>query len=187
MHVPPYLVLHTAIALSCSWRYTPYSVRLFAACVYVVCVCVDHSTSWKCAYGWKYLSQLVEPLSLSSLCMDDSMEACYCCHYSVTYATCRCRLCDAASVISLVHGRQSGGCSCSQSSHSPSVRSMVCAGTMFLQQFCASAVNAVVSPFVLHDLAFEAAKFLSHNNPVHLSNQLRSNILNPLYQKCLQM
>ncbi|XP_070185211.1 zinc finger SWIM domain-containing protein 8-like isoform X3 [Littorina saxatilis] len=60
-------------------------------------------------------------------------------------------------------------------------------GTAFLQQFCASAVNAVVSPFILYDLAMEAANFLSRNNPVHLSSQLRSNILNPLYQKCLQM
>nr|KAG5692676.1 hypothetical protein BaRGS_028476 [Batillaria attramentaria] len=60
-------------------------------------------------------------------------------------------------------------------------------GSTYLQQFCASAVNAVVSPFVLYDLAMEAAHFLARNNPVHVSSQLRSNILNPLYQKCLQM
>ena len=64
---------------------------------------------------------------------------------------------------------------------------IIVSGTAFLQQFCASAVNAVVSPFILYDLAMDAAKFLSRNNPVHLSSQLRSNILNPLYQKCLQM
>ncbi|BFZ03243.1 hypothetical protein BsWGS_06282 [Bradybaena similaris] len=60
-------------------------------------------------------------------------------------------------------------------------------GTTFLQQFCASAVNAVVSPFVLYDLAMEAARFLARNNPTHVPTQLRSNILNSLFQKCLQM
>lgn len=65
--------------------------------------------------------------------------------------------------------------------------SFVIAGTHYLQQFCASAVNAVVSPFILYDLAMEAAHYLARNNPVHVSSQLRSNILNPLYQKCLQM
>jgi hypothetical protein len=60
-------------------------------------------------------------------------------------------------------------------------------GTAFLQQFCASAVNAVVSPFILYDLAMEAATFLSRNSPAHMSNQLRTNILNPVFQKCLQM
>ncbi|XP_035825489.1 zinc finger SWIM domain-containing protein 8 [Aplysia californica] len=60
-------------------------------------------------------------------------------------------------------------------------------GTTFLQQFCASAVNAVVSPFILYDLAMEAARFLARNNPTHVPTQLRSNILNSLFQKCLQM
>ncbi|XP_025100498.1 zinc finger SWIM domain-containing protein 8-like isoform X2 [Pomacea canaliculata] len=60
-------------------------------------------------------------------------------------------------------------------------------GSAYLQQFCAGAVNAVVSPFVLYDLAMEAAHVMARNNPVHVSNQLRSNILNPLFQKCLQM
>ncbi|XP_050394140.1 zinc finger SWIM domain-containing protein 8 [Patella vulgata] len=67
-------------------------------------------------------------------------------------------------------------------------------GTYYIQQFCASAVNAVVSPHILYDLAMEAARFMAkHNNtshptnPTHVSNQLRSNILNSLFQKCLQM
>ncbi|ESO89038.1 hypothetical protein LOTGIDRAFT_209983 [Lottia gigantea] len=67
-------------------------------------------------------------------------------------------------------------------------------GTYYIQQFCASAVNAVVSPHILYDLALEAAKFMARNNnashptnPTHVSNQLRSNILNSLFQKCLQM
>lgn len=64
---------------------------------------------------------------------------------------------------------------------------MLATGSAYLQQFCAGAVNAVVSPFVLYDLAMEAAHVMARNNPVHVSNQLRSNILNPLFQKCLQM
>ncbi|KAK7003387.1 zinc finger SWIM domain-containing protein 8-like isoform X2 [Biomphalaria glabrata] len=60
-------------------------------------------------------------------------------------------------------------------------------GTTFLQQFCASAVNAVVSPFILYDLAMEAARFLARNNLTHVPTHLRSNILNSLFQKCLQM
>ena len=63
----------------------------------------------------------------------------------------------------------------------------ICVGTTFLQQFCASAVNAVVSPFILYDLAMEAARFLARNNPTHVPTQLRSNLLNSLFQKCLQM
>ena len=60
-------------------------------------------------------------------------------------------------------------------------------GTTFLQQFCTSAVNAVVSPFILYDLAMAAARCLARNNPTHVPTQLRSNILNSLFQKCLQM
>ncbi|XP_041362777.1 zinc finger SWIM domain-containing protein 8-like isoform X3 [Gigantopelta aegis] len=60
-------------------------------------------------------------------------------------------------------------------------------GTSYLQQFCVSAVNAVVSPFILYDLALEAARFLARNNPAHVPNQLRSTLLNSLFQKCLQM
>ncbi|KAL3877929.1 hypothetical protein ACJMK2_035570 [Sinanodonta woodiana] len=60
-------------------------------------------------------------------------------------------------------------------------------GTSYLQQFTASAVNAVVSPFVLYDIALEAAHILARNNPAVAQNHLRSNILNPLVQKCLQM
>ncbi len=62
-------------------------------------------------------------------------------------------------------------------------------GTNYLQQFCAAAVNAVVSPFVLQDIAYESANYLSRNNPnpAQLSAQLRSPTLNSLVQKCLQM
>ncbi|XP_013381125.1 zinc finger SWIM domain-containing protein 8 [Lingula anatina] len=60
-------------------------------------------------------------------------------------------------------------------------------GTSHLQQFCATTVNAVVSPFVLQDIALEAAHYLARNNPTQVSAQLRSPVLNSLVQKCLQM
>ena len=60
-------------------------------------------------------------------------------------------------------------------------------GTNYLQQFCAATVNAVVSPFILHDIALEAAHYLARNNPAQVQTQLRSPILNSLVQKCLQM
>lgn len=61
-------------------------------------------------------------------------------------------------------------------------------GTNYLQQFCASAVNAVVSPFVLYDIYVEGAHILARNNPSIPQGHLRpNNILNPLVQKCLQM
>ena len=60
-------------------------------------------------------------------------------------------------------------------------------GTSYLQQFCASVVNAVVSPFILYDIAVDAAQIMARNNPAAVQNHLRSNILSPLLQKCLQM
>lgn len=47
-------------------------------------------------------------------------------------------------------------------------------GINYLQQFCASAVNAVVSPFVLYDIAIEAAHVLARSNPVVVQNHMRS-------------
>ncbi|KAK3090543.1 hypothetical protein FSP39_012583 [Pinctada imbricata] len=60
-------------------------------------------------------------------------------------------------------------------------------GMNYLQQFCASTVNGVVSPFILYDIALEAAHVLARNNPAIVQSHLRSNILNPLLQKCIQM
>ena len=60
-------------------------------------------------------------------------------------------------------------------------------GQSYLQQFCASAVNAVVSPFILQEIAVDAAHQLSRNNPAQIPNHLRSPTLNSLVQKCLQM
>lgn len=59
-------------------------------------------------------------------------------------------------------------------------------GTQYLHQFCVCAVNSIVSPFVLHDVAFESAQFLARNNPTLIMQHLRS-ALTPLVQKCQQM
>ncbi|KAG8224313.1 hypothetical protein J437_LFUL007254 [Ladona fulva] len=59
-------------------------------------------------------------------------------------------------------------------------------GTQYLLQFCMCAVNSVVSPFVLHGIAFDAAKYLGRNSPNLILQHLRSG-LNPLVQKCQQM
>ncbi|CAB3372525.1 Hypothetical predicted protein [Cloeon dipterum] len=59
-------------------------------------------------------------------------------------------------------------------------------GSQYLHQFCVCAVNSVVSPFILHDIAVESAMFLSRNNPTLLLQHMR-NALTPLVQKCQQM
>lgn len=59
-------------------------------------------------------------------------------------------------------------------------------GTQYLHHFCVCAVNSIVSPFVLHDVAIEAAKYLSRNNPSLVMQHLRT-ALTPLVQKCQQM
>ena len=60
-------------------------------------------------------------------------------------------------------------------------------GTSHLQRFCVAALNAVVSPFVLHDLALEAARHLARSNPAQLAANLRSPTISPLVQKSLTM
>ncbi|XP_071440539.1 zinc finger SWIM domain-containing protein 8 homolog [Hetaerina americana] len=59
-------------------------------------------------------------------------------------------------------------------------------GTQYLLQFCMCAVNSVVSPFVLHDIAIDAAYYLARCSPNLVLQHLRSG-LNPLVQKCQQM
>ncbi|CAB0008630.1 unnamed protein product [Nesidiocoris tenuis] len=59
-------------------------------------------------------------------------------------------------------------------------------GTQYLQQFCVCVVNSVVSPFILHDVALEAAHYLARNNPALILQHLRTT-LTPLVQKCQQM
>lgn len=59
-------------------------------------------------------------------------------------------------------------------------------GTQYLHQYCMCAVNSIVSPFVLHDVAIEAAHYLARNNPTLVLQHLRS-ALAPLVTKCQQM
>uniref|UniRef100_A0A1A9W8J2 SWIM-type domain-containing protein n=1 Tax=Glossina brevipalpis TaxID=37001 RepID=A0A1A9W8J2_9MUSC len=58
-------------------------------------------------------------------------------------------------------------------------------GSQYLHQFCVCAVNSIVSPFVLHDVAIESAHYLGRNNH-QLVMPMRS-ALTPLVQKCQQM
>ncbi|ENN80976.1 hypothetical protein YQE_02611, partial [Dendroctonus ponderosae] len=60
------------------------------------------------------------------------------------------------------------------------------AGTHHLHHFCVCALNSIVSPFVLHDVAIEAAQHLSRNNPGLVMQHLRTALL-PLVSKCQQM
>jgi len=63
-------------------------------------------------------------------------------------------------------------------------------GTEYLQQFCVVTVTSVVSPFVLHEIAVEAAHFFAYTGSVpanpYMQHQ-RSRVLTPLIQKCHQM
>ncbi|KAL0280565.1 UNVERIFIED_CONTAM: hypothetical protein PYX00_001825 [Menopon gallinae] len=61
-------------------------------------------------------------------------------------------------------------------------------GTQYLHQFCVCVVNSIVSPFILHDVALEAAHYLAgrRNNPTLVLQHLRSALM-PLVQKCQQM
>ncbi|XP_023288160.1 zinc finger SWIM domain-containing protein 8 isoform X2 [Orussus abietinus] len=60
-------------------------------------------------------------------------------------------------------------------------------GTQYLHQLCICAVNSIVSPFVLHDVALEAAHYLARSNPALVLQHLRSALLAPLVHKCQQM
>ncbi len=62
-------------------------------------------------------------------------------------------------------------------------------GTQYLHQFCVCAVNSIVSPFILHEVAIESAHYLAKNNSNNsalVMQHLRSALL-PLVQKCQQM
>lgn len=62
-------------------------------------------------------------------------------------------------------------------------------GTQYLHQFCVCAVNSIVSPFILHEVAIESAHYLARsnsNNSALVMQHLRSTLL-PLVQKCQQM
>lgn len=60
------------------------------------------------------------------------------------------------------------------------------AGTQYLHKFCVYVVNSIVSPFILHEVAIEAAHYLARNNPSLILQHLRSS-LTLLVQKCQQM
>lgn len=59
-------------------------------------------------------------------------------------------------------------------------------GNQYLHQLCICTVNSIVSPFVLHDVALEAAHYLARSNPTLVLQHLRS-ALAPLVHKCQQM
>ncbi|XP_076629191.1 zinc finger SWIM domain-containing dorado, partial [Colletes latitarsis] len=60
-------------------------------------------------------------------------------------------------------------------------------GTQYLHQLCICSVDSIVSPFVLHDVVLEAARYLARNNPALVLQHLRSALLAPLVHKCQQM
>ncbi|EGI60930.1 Zinc finger SWIM domain-containing protein [Acromyrmex echinatior] len=60
-------------------------------------------------------------------------------------------------------------------------------GSHYMHQLCICAVNSIVSPFVLHHVALEAAQYLARNNPALIIQHLRSALLAPLVHKCQQM
>ena len=58
-------------------------------------------------------------------------------------------------------------------------------GIASLQRFCRVCVNSIHSPFVLHELALEAAGLMAKSNPNQIAFHLRSPSLSPMVQKCL--
>lgn len=72
------------------------------------------------------------------------------------------------------------------------MKSIVCVtGTQYMHQLCVCAVNSIVSPFVLHDMALEAAHYLSPDNHYGTNGgmvmQHLRTTLTPLVHKCQQM
>ncbi|XP_034935813.1 zinc finger SWIM domain-containing protein 8 isoform X2 [Chelonus insularis] len=60
-------------------------------------------------------------------------------------------------------------------------------GSQCFHQLCICTVNSIVSPFVLHDVALEAANYHSRSNPALFLQHLRSALLAPIIHKCQQM
>lgn len=60
-------------------------------------------------------------------------------------------------------------------------------GPPYLKIFCKIVLNAVTSPYLLHDLALEAARHFALYNPAQLASHLRSPSVSPLVQKALSM
>eukprot|EP00794_Sanderia_malayensis_P016687 gene16687-18381_t len=60
-------------------------------------------------------------------------------------------------------------------------------GPTHLGKFCTSVIGAVTSPYVLHDIALEAARHFALYNPAQLASHLRSPCVSPIVTKCLSM
>jgi len=60
-------------------------------------------------------------------------------------------------------------------------------GPTCLKNFCKVVYNAVTSPFLLHDLALEAARHFALYNPAQLASHLRSPSVSPIVQKAMAM
>ena len=60
-------------------------------------------------------------------------------------------------------------------------------GPPYLRKFCKTVISSVSSPFVLHDLALEAARHFAMYNPAQLASYLRSPAVSPIVNKCLTM
>ena len=60
-------------------------------------------------------------------------------------------------------------------------------GPPYLRKFCKTVTSSVSSPFVLHDLALEAARHFAMYNPAQLASFLRSPAVSPIVSKCLTM
>ncbi|XP_050525577.1 zinc finger SWIM domain-containing protein 8 homolog [Daktulosphaira vitifoliae] len=56
-------------------------------------------------------------------------------------------------------------------------------GANYTQQFCMAVTNSVVNPFILHDVAMEAALYMAHFNP----SPTMCPSLSPLVEKCHTM
>ena len=59
--------------------------------------------------------------------------------------------------------------------------------TNSLQQFCQTAATVIQNPFLLQEIAFDSAHYLSRNNPTQFSMILCSPMLNILVQRCLNL
>lgn len=60
-------------------------------------------------------------------------------------------------------------------------------GPLYLRKFCKAVISSVSSPYVLHDLALEAARHFAMYNPAQLASYLRSPAVSPIVAKCLTM
>ena len=60
-------------------------------------------------------------------------------------------------------------------------------GPTCLKKFCKAVYSAVTSPYLLHDLALEAARNFALYNPAQLNSHLRSPSVSPIVHKAMAM